>query len=94
MPLRKINRLISLNALKEFDLTKDEILSELFRLNKKNKINTDDLGYIIGPILNSGGRLGKSNYATELLSSNKLDIIKQRSLELVNLNNERKKLSQ
>ncbi len=93
MPLRKINRLISLNALKEFDLTKDEILSELFRLNKKkNKINTDDLGYIIGPILNSGGRLGKSNYATELLSSKKLDIIKQRSFELVNLNNERKKI--
>ena len=44
---------------------------------KKNKINIDDLGYLIGPILNAGGRLGKSNYATELLTTNKPEIIKK-----------------
>ena len=36
--------------------------NELFNLNnKKNKLNINDLGYLIGPILNAGGRLGKSN---------------------------------
>ena len=34
------------------------------------------LGYLIGPIINAGGRLGNSNYGTELLSSDNLEIIK------------------
>ena len=34
-----------------------------------------DLGFLIGPILNAGGRLGKSNYASELLSSDNLDTL-------------------
>ena len=39
MPLRKLNRLIALNALKNFDITKNLPLSTLFELNdKKNKI--------------------------------------------------------
>ena len=93
MPLRKINRLIALNALRKFDITKNQPLNTLFELNnKKNKININDLGYLIGPILNSGGRLGKSNYATELLSSNDDKIINNRLNNLIKLNNKRKEI--
>jgi single-stranded-DNA-specific exonuclease len=93
MPLRKLNRLIALNALKNFDIKKNLPLSTLFELNeKKNKININDLGYLIGPILNAGGRLGKSQYATELLSSNNDQIIKDRSNHLIKLNNKRKEI--
>ena len=93
MPLRKLNRLISIIALKEFNFNDNYMFSKLYELsNKKNKINIDDLGYLIGPILNAGGRLGKSNYATELLSTKDLNIINQRSLELFTLNKKRKKL--
>ncbi|MDA9105952.1 single-stranded-DNA-specific exonuclease RecJ [Candidatus Pelagibacter sp.] len=93
MPLRKLNRLIALNALKNFDITKNLPLSTLFELNeKKNKININDLGYLIGPILNAGGRLGKSQYATELLSSNNDQVIKDRSNYLIKLNNKRKEI--
>jgi single-stranded-DNA-specific exonuclease len=93
MPLRKLNRLIALNALKNFDITKNLPLNTLFELNeKKNKININDLGYLIGPILNAGGRLGKSQYATELLSSNNNHIIKDRSTYLIKLNNKRKEI--
>ena len=49
------------------------------------------MGYLIGPILNAGGRLGKSQYATELLSSNNDQVIKDRSTYLIKLNNKRKK---
>jgi len=59
-------------------------------MKKKNKLNIYDLGYLIGPILNAGGRLGKSNYATELLSTDNINIINERSLELIKLNNNRK----
>ena len=93
MPIRKINRLIALTALKNFDITKNLAFNELFNLNdKKNKININDLGYLIGPILNAGGRLGRSSYASELLSSNDLNIVNARSNELIKLNNRRKKI--
>jgi len=93
MPLRKLNRLIALNAIKNFDITKNLAFNILFELNnKKNKININDLGYLIGPILNAGGRLGKSQYATELLSSNNIIVVNDRSNILVKLNNKRKEI--
>ncbi len=93
MPLRKLNRLIAKIALNEFDFNENQALKELYKLtNKKNKINIDDLGYLIGPILNSGGRLGKSSYATELLSSENHESIYNKSLELIDLNEKRKKI--
>ena len=93
MPLRKLNRLISIKALKEFKIEDNYAFSELYKLsNRKNKININDLGYLIGPILNAGGRLGKSNYATELLTSDNHRIIKKKSSELIFLNEKRKKI--
>jgi single-stranded-DNA-specific exonuclease len=93
MPLRKLNRLIALTALKNFDINKNLAFSELFNLNnKKNKLNVNDLGYLIGPILNAGGRLGKSSFASELLSSDKLEIVNIKSNELIKLNNKRKEI--
>jgi single-stranded-DNA-specific exonuclease len=91
MPLRKLNRLISIHALNEFNINDNYALSKLFDLsNKKNKLNINDLGYLIGPILNAGGRLGKPSYATELLSSNDIKILDNRSIEFVKLNDKRK----
>jgi len=93
MPLRKINRIIALTALRDFDINKNMIFNELFNLNnKKNKLSINDLGYLIGPILNAGGRLGKSSYASELLSSNNLEVINTKSIELIKLNNKRKEI--
>ena len=91
MPLRKINRQISIKVLQQFKIKENIAIEKFFDLNeKKNKLNIYDLGYLIGPILNAGGRLGKSNYATELLSTDNIDIINERSLELIKLNNNRK----
>ena len=93
MPLRKLNRLIALVALKNFDVNKNLAFSELMNLNKtKNKLNVNDLGYLIGPILNAGGRLGKSCIASELLSSNNSKVVNIRSNELIRLNNKRKEI--
>ena len=93
MPLRKLNRSIALTALKNFDINKNIAFNELFILNnKKNKININDLGYLIGPILNAGGRLGKSSFASELLSSDNLELVNIKSIELIKLNNKRKEI--
>jgi single-stranded-DNA-specific exonuclease len=93
MPIRKINRLIALTVLKNFKIEKNIAFKELFNLTKKNnKLNINDLGYLIGPILNAGGRLGKSSYASELLSSNNLEIVNIKCNELIKLNNKRKEI--
>ena len=93
MPLRKTNRLIAKNVLKNFDIKKNIAFDKLFNLNdKKNKLNINDLGFLIGPILNAGGRLGKSKYATELLSTDNLEILDLKSHELIKLNNKRKEI--
>ena len=93
MPLRKLNRLIALTVLKNFDINKNIAFNELFNLNNtKHKLNINDLGFLVGPILNAGGRLGKSNLASELLSSDNLEIVNIKSSELIKLNNKRKKI--
>ena len=93
MPLRKMNRLISIIALKEFDIKDNYLIKKIYDLSKKkNKININDLGFLIGPILNAGGRLGKSNYATELLSTSNQKIIDDKTIKLIALNEKRKKI--
>ncbi len=93
MPLRHLNRIISINILKNFNIKKNVPFDILFKLNnKKNKLSIEDLGFLIGPIINSAGRLGKSNLAVELLSSDNLDLVNRISNELIRLNNKRKEI--
>ena len=93
MPLRKLNRIIALVALNNFKNNNNIALNELINLSgKKNPLNINDLGYLIGPILNAGGRLGKSSYASELLSSDDLKVVNTKSNELIKLNNMRKEI--
>ena len=91
MPLRKINRIIAAKIINNFNINNNIAINSLYKLcGKNNKITIDDLAYFIGPIINSGGRLGKSNYGTELLSSDDPIIIKEKSNQLIKLNNQRK----
>ena len=93
MPLRKFNKILASNVIKSFKLENNLAFKNIFnQLNLKKKLTVDDLGFLIGPIINSGGRLGFSNYGTELLTSNNMNVIEEKTLELINLNNKRKKL--
>ena len=93
MPLRKLNRIIASVALKNFKIDKNFAFKELFSLlNKKNKLTVNDLGFTIGPILNAGGRLGKSSYASKLLASDNLEVVNNISKTLIKLNNNRKEI--
>ena len=95
MPLRKINKLIASNVLNRFNLKDNSAFNILFdQIGINRKITIEDLGYIIGPIINSGGRLGFSKYGTELLTSNDTKLIKDISINLIKLNNKRKKIEQ
>nr|MBC8307621.1 DHH family phosphoesterase [Pelagibacterales bacterium] len=95
MPLRFLNRLVAIKTLNKFQLTNVTPIKKIYEiLDKKNRISIDDLGYLIGPILNSGGRLSKSNYATELLSTNNEKNMTTIIYKLIKLNEKRKKIEQ
>jgi len=95
MPLRKINKIIASNTLDNFKIKNNLVLNYIFeQFNLKKKLTVDDLGFLIGPIINSGGRLNNSNYGVELLSAEDLNIIKDRFNKLNNLNNKRKLIEQ
>ena len=95
MPLRKINKIIAQNIIDNFKIQNNLALNHIFeQFNLKKKLTIDDLGFLIGPIINSGGRLNSSNYGVELLSTDNLEIIKDRSSKLIDLNNKRKIIEQ
>jgi len=91
MPLRKINRIIVQNTIDNFNIKNYEAFNYIFEQhNLKKKLTIDDLGFLIGPIINAGGRLNNSNYGVELLSIDNIETIKDRANKLINLNNKRK----
>jgi single-stranded-DNA-specific exonuclease len=95
MPLRKINKIIAQNTIHEFNLNDNFALKYIFdQFNLKKNISVDDLGFLIGPIINSGGRLNCSNYAVDLLSTDNKEIIKKSADKLITLNNKRKEIEQ
>ena len=95
MPLRKINRIIAHNTIDNFNIKNYVALNYIFeQYNLKKKLTIDDLGFLIGPIINAGGRLNNSNYGVELLSTDNFEIIKDRAKKLIDLNNKRKIIEQ
>jgi single-stranded-DNA-specific exonuclease len=95
MPLRKINKIIARTTIENFNIKDNLALDYIFKyFDLKKKLTIDDLGFLIGPIINSGGRLNYSNYGVELLSTDDQEIIKDRSNKLIDLNNKRKKIEQ
>ena len=95
MPLRKINKILAINTIKDFNIKDNVAFDFIFnQYDIKKKISIEDLGFLIGPIINAGGRLNYSNYGVELLSSDNQEIIKQRSIDLIKLNNKRKEIEQ
>jgi single-stranded-DNA-specific exonuclease len=93
MPLRKVNKIIAINVLKNFKIKQHIAFETLFEISGIFKtLETDDLGYLIGPMINAGGRLGYSTLGVQLLISNDLNIVKKKSKKLIELNNKRKKI--
>ncbi len=91
MPLRKINRYIALKLINNFKIKDNVVFKTLYELyEKKNNLTIEDLGFFIGPIINSGGRLSSSQIAADLLISENIHVVKKKSLELIKLNNIRK----
>ncbi len=93
MPLTNINRIFVKRGLSLINKRQNKGLAELIEIsNIKNKITESHVGYALGPRINAGGRLSRSELGTILLTSN--DNLKARSiaLELNQLNLERREI--
>ena len=92
MPIRGLNKIFAKNTIESFDINKNFIIKYIFKLLKiKKKLEIDDLGYRIAPILNSAGRLENANQIIELLTTNS-DKLKVKIIDRINKLNEKRKI--
>ena len=93
VPLIGLNRAIVKQGLKIINLKKNLGLKTLMDVCKiENKTSTYHLGYVIGPRINAGGRVGKCSHGAKLLLNNSPKESFQIANELERFNSERKKL--
>ena len=91
MPIRYINKFLAISVLDSFDINKNFIFDNLFKiLNIKKKLELNDLGFLIGPIINSAGRLENANQIVNLLISTSIKEKKTILQKILLLNHKRK----
>jgi len=93
VPLVDLNRAIVSQGLKIIKKRSNLGLKTLYDIcNIENQPNTYHVGYLLGPRINAGGRVGKSSYGVELLTSNNSQETYKIANELNNYNIERQNI--
>ena len=93
VPLVGLNRALVKQGLKVLKYKKNLGIKSLFDIcNIEGEITTYHLGYIIGPRINAGGRVGKCSHGTDLLLADDPKITFKIASELNLYNLERKEL--
>lgn len=91
MPLRKINRILAIEAIQDFNFKDFFLFDKILELKKINRpFQMDDFGFLIGPILNSAGRISDPNVVIELLT-NQNSLQKKKLIKKLFLMNEKRK---
>jgi single-stranded-DNA-specific exonuclease len=95
MKLQDENRIIVKEGLKRIGQTKSMGLLKLIERNDldKDQITAYQIGFVIGPCLNAGGRLQTAKLALSLLLCRKEEEADQMALELKALNDQRKDMT-
>lgn len=91
VPLVELNRALVTQGLKVLQSRKNtgiRMLADSCCIDEK--INTYHLGYVIGPRINAGGRVGTSTLGTQLLSSDDEEIVSAIAEKLNAFNEDRK----
>ena len=93
MPLRGFNRKILAIGFKNL-VIKNKGLKKLISTNLKKKLTYQDIGFNIGPVINSSGRIGKANHVVDLFLSQNDDEIETIINKMNNHNVIRKRIEQ
>ena len=93
VPLINLNRAFVNEGLKVVNQTKNLGLKTLIEISEiENNLTSYHLGYVLGPRINAGGRVGKSTHGAKLLLNNDSKDAFKISSELNNYNKERQLL--
>jgi single-stranded-DNA-specific exonuclease len=94
-PLTGFNRAIVAQGLKVLGRGANIGLAALARVaGREGSAKVYDLGFVLGPRLNAGGRIGDSSLATRLLASEEPAEVEELALRLDQLNAERRSIEQ
>ena len=90
------NRIIVKNGLKEMRNTNNLGLKQLIKATglEGKAITTYSLGFVLGPCINASGRLDSAKKGVKLLMSQSVEEADKLAKELVNLNKERKDMTE
>ena len=91
VPLKGLNRAIVKQGLKVLSRESNIGLKSLmFETNTKSPITPYHCGFVLGPRINAGGRIGKANIGAELLSTENPQLAIKHAQELDRVNIERR----
>ena len=95
VPLKGVNRAFVKQGLKVLKKRRNLGLKTLYDLCKiEGSPNTYHLGYVIGPRINAGGRVGESSFGTKLLTSSEKEEALKIAIKLNDFNQERKNIEE
>jgi len=94
MPLKHINRTMVSIGMELINKSDRASLNAFKEHIDKNKIESDDIGFNIAPILNSAGRMEDASYSVDFLMSNNIYEAREKLEKLIDFNNQRKEIEQ
>lgn len=102
VPLGEVNRILVKNGLQIIEQQKRPGIKAMLEigglLNGQKKListlSSEDIGFLLAPMINAAGRLAEADIAVRLLLSRDQDEALALARELLSLNNRRKKISQ
>ncbi|MAR79716.1 MAG: single-stranded-DNA-specific exonuclease RecJ [Rhodospirillaceae bacterium] len=93
VPLKNLNRAFVLGGLKIMKKNLNYGIKALTSIGKiTEELNSYHLGYVIGPRLNAGGRVGNSELGLKILETESEEFASKIAIKLDELNTERKEL--
>ncbi len=90
MPLQHINRAMVLAGIKALNKSKRPAIKAFLEHSQKEKLNAEDIGYFLAPLLNSAGRMEDASFAVDFLASTNIYDARVRLERLIEFNTLRK----
>ena len=92
MELREFNRVLVRRGLKEINSSKRAAILAIKEQFQKGNFVSEDISYLLSPLLNSAGRLDSAMLAFKFLKSKTLSEAREYLLEIISLNEQRKEI--
>ena len=90
MPLKHINRTMVLAGIQALNKSQRPAIKAYLEHSQKQRLNSEDIGFFLAPLLNSAGRMDDASYAVDFLTSSNIYDARVRLERLIEFNTLRK----